>query len=128
MFNSGKTIGDLNDNLTLQTKGKIYIQFGKKFIDLLNDKGELNVKFPKSVKKVDSIENKSDGIYEYNGDLYYVLNGTRKKILTEQIEVNNLKEGDILRYDGKNFEYYDIDDKLNEIINKINLLESKLSY
>lgn len=127
MFNSGKTIGDLNDNLTLQTKGKVYIQFGKKFIDLLNDKGELNVKFPKSVKKVDSIENKSDGIYEYDDDLYYVLNGTQKKILTEQIEVNDLKEGDILRYNGKNFEYYNIDDKLNEIINKINSLESKLS-
>ena len=127
MFNSGKTVGDLNDNLTLQTKGKVYIQFGKKFIDLLNNKGELNVNFPKSVKKVDSIENKSDGIYEYNDDLYYVLNGTQKKILTEQIEVNDLKEGDILRYNGKNFEYYNIDDKLNEIINKINSLESKLS-
>ena len=127
MFNSGKTVGDLNDNLTLQTKGKVYIQFGKKFIDLLNNKGELNVNFPKSVKKVDSIENKSDGIYECNDDLYYVLNGTQKKILTEQIEVNDLKEGDILRYNGKNFEYYNIDDKLNEIINKINSLESKLS-
>jgi hypothetical protein len=43
----------------------------------------LNVKFPKSIKKVDSIENKSDGIYEYNDDLYYVLDGIQKKISTE---------------------------------------------
>ena len=56
MFNSGKSFGDLNDNLTLQTKGKVYIQYGKKFIDLLNDKGELNVTFPSEINKLISIK------------------------------------------------------------------------
>lgn len=127
MFNQGEKIGDLNNNLTLQTKGKVYIQFGKKSIELLNDKGELNVKFPKSIKKVNSLESLSDGFYEYDGNLYYVINNVSKKINIEEQKITELKEGDVLRYNGKNFEYYNIDDKLNEIINRINLIESNLN-
>lgn len=127
MFNSGKTIGDLNDNLTLQTKGKIYIQFGKKFIELLNNKGELNVNFPKIIKNVNSLDNLSNGFYNYEGNLHCVIENTSKKILTEDINITNLKEGDILRYNGKNFEYYNIDDKFNEIIKRLNDLEQNLN-
>lgn len=36
-------LGSLNDNLILNTAGKIKVRFGSKFIDLLNEKGELNI-------------------------------------------------------------------------------------
>lgn len=127
MFNSGKTVGDLSDNLTLQTKGKIYIQFGKKFIELLNNKGELNVNFPKIIKNVDSLDKLSSGLYDYDGNLYCVVGNETRKISTEGVDTSDLKEGDILRYDGKNFEYYNIDDKFNEIIERLNNLEGNLN-
>ena len=127
MFNSGKTVGDLSDNLTLQTKGKVYIQFGKKFIELLNNKGELNVNFPKIIKNVDSLDGLSNGLYDYDGNLYCVIGNGTKKISTEDVDTSNLKEGDILRYNGKNFEYYNIDDKFNEIIERLNNLEGNLN-
>ena len=76
MFNSGNKLGDLNDNLTLQTKGKVYINYGKKFLELLNDKGELNVKFPKYFQKKDSVEGiNSNGIFLINDSLYIYIEG-----------------------------------------------------
>lgn len=89
MFNSGKNVGDLNDNLTLQTKGKVYIQYGQKFVELLNNKGELNVPFLSEIKELISMMKSS-------------------------------KEGDVLRYNGKNFEQYNVDNKFGEIEKGIN--------
>jgi hypothetical protein len=37
----------LDENLILNTAGKVKIRYGKKFVDLLNDKGELN--FPQEI-------------------------------------------------------------------------------
>ena len=89
MFNSGKNVGDLNDNLTLQTKGKVYIQYGQKFVELLNNNGELNVPFLSEIKQLISLMKSS-------------------------------KEGDVLRYNGKNFEQYNVDNKFGEIEKGIN--------
>lgn len=76
MFKQGQILGDLNDNLTLQTKGKIYINYGKKFFELLNDKGELNVKFPKYFQKKDSVDEiSSNGIFLINDSLYINIEG-----------------------------------------------------
>lgn len=76
MFNSGNKLGDLNNNLTLQTKGKVYINYGKKFFELLNDKGELNVKFPKYFQKKDSVDEiSSNGIFLINDSLYINIEG-----------------------------------------------------
>ena len=40
---SYQEVGSLQENLVLNTVGKIKIRIGSSFIDLLNDKGELNI-------------------------------------------------------------------------------------
>lgn len=48
MFGSSQQeLGSLDENLILNTAGKVKIRYGKKFVDLLNDKGELN--FPQEI-------------------------------------------------------------------------------
>jgi hypothetical protein len=48
MFGSSQQeFGSLDENLILNTAGKVKIRYGKKFVDLLNDKGELN--FPQEI-------------------------------------------------------------------------------
>lgn len=69
-------VGNLSANLVLQTAGKIKIRFGKKFIDLLDEKGNINVKIPKILNEVKSKdEMKSDGLYILDGDLYIYYKG-----------------------------------------------------
>jgi len=62
-------VGNLSSNLVLQTAGKVKIRFGQKFIDLINEKGEINAKGLeiKSSNSIDSI--KSDGIYIVDGNV-----------------------------------------------------------
>lgn len=36
-------VGSIDQNLILNTAGKIKVRFGSKFIDLLDDKGEINI-------------------------------------------------------------------------------------
>ena len=57
MFGSNQhEIGSLNENLVLNTAGKVKIRYGKKFVDLLNDKGELN--FPQEIlQRITALEN-----------------------------------------------------------------------
>lgn len=68
--------GSLDKNLVLRTKGKVYIRFGKKYIELLDDKGNLNVKIPKVISKIKSSEEmKSDGFYLLDENLYAFCDG-----------------------------------------------------
>lgn len=57
MFGSSQQeLGSLDENLILNTAGKVKIRYGKKFIDLLNDKGELN--FPSEIlQRIIALEN-----------------------------------------------------------------------
>ena len=87
MINQSIKLGELDNNLTLQTKGKVYIQFGKKSIDLLNDKGELNVNLSSILKKVSSLKGLTSGLYEYQDNLYIVINGKVKKIQLEDVSI-----------------------------------------
>ena len=48
-------VGSLSENLVLNTAGKVKIRFGSKFIDLLDNKGNINVKLPKIISKVKSL-------------------------------------------------------------------------
>lgn len=48
-------IGSLNENLILNTAGKIKVRFGSKFIDLLNENGELNIP-TELINKINSLE------------------------------------------------------------------------
>ena len=53
---SQQELGSLDENLILNTAGKVKIRYGKKFVDLLNDKGELN--FPQEIlQRITALEN-----------------------------------------------------------------------
>ena len=71
--NSVEEVGSTSKNLILKTAGKIKIQFGKKFIDLLDSNGNLNVGLASVIRKVSSEEKiVSDGFYYCNGDIVLV--------------------------------------------------------
>ncbi len=67
-------IGNEKENLILKTAGKLKVQWGKKFVDLLDKNGNLNVKQQQIIKSSDSIDNiNSNGIYVVDGKviIYY---------------------------------------------------------
>lgn len=95
VFNSNyEEIGSLNKNLVLQTLGKVKIRFGKKFVDILDDKGNLNVKIPKVIQEVNSqSEMTKDGLYLYSNNLY-------AKVGNDSLQVTGI-DGEYIKY-GEN--------------------------
>lgn len=89
IFNSTyEKVGSLEKDLVLQTRGKVKIRYGKKFIDLLDNNGNLNVRIPK-LKSLDSLDDiKTDGIYLVNGTIYVHISG-------ELIALNGSNSGNI---------------------------------
>lgn len=82
----GKEIGSLSENLVLNTAGKVKIRIGQKYIDLLNDKGEINIKIPKIIKSIKSeSEMKTNGFYYLNSNLFAHIDGVTLPILKEPI-------------------------------------------
>lgn len=79
--NSVEIVGNSSKNLVLQTSGKVKIQFGKKFIDLIDSNGNLNTGLNSIIKKVDS-EDKivSDGFYYYNEMIIACISGNKLKL------------------------------------------------
>ena len=64
MFGSNQhEIGSLNENLVLNTAGKVKIRFGKKFVDLLNDNGELNIP-AEILNRISALENEIKALKE----------------------------------------------------------------
>ena len=86
-------IGSLDKNLVLRTKGRVYIRYGRKYIELLDDKGNLKISIPKIPKKVNSLDEiKTNGIYLYDDKLYAYVDG-------DLIQITGI-EGNYIQYEG----------------------------
>lgn len=110
-------IGSLDKNLVLRTRGQVYIRFGKKYIELLDSNGNLNVKIPKVIKKIKSNnEASSNGFYMLDGSIYAYIDGELIQLSSiENTSNNNLKltvknsektiadNFNILNFVGKNY-------------------------
>ena len=73
-------IGSTDKNLIFKTQGKIRIQWGKKFIDLLDNDGNINCGLKNIISKVSSEDSiKKDGFYYLDGALIACVGG--KKII-----------------------------------------------
>lgn len=87
LFNKNHNeLGSLDKDLILKTRGQVRIQFGKKFINLLNNKGQLDVKIPtieyiKPVESTDLIN--SNGFYYYNGVIIAYVDGNTLEFATD---------------------------------------------
>lgn len=136
MFGS-QEVGSLSENLILNTAGKVKIRYGQKYIDLLNEKGELNVK-PTSdiIKKIKSEkEIKQNGFYYYEDTLYAYIDGVKLIISKEPLisilnsELKKPEEENIaLVYKDKKWNYIQVVskedyDSLEKIVKQ---LESKI--
>lgn len=89
-------IGNSSKGLILKNSGKVKIQWGKTFIDLLDSNGNLNVKLQSLIKTVSSKSDiKQDGFYFYNQSLYAKI-GDKIVLLssegTESLYVSFLEE------------------------------------
>ncbi len=110
-------IGSLDKNLVLRTKGRVYIRYGRKYIDLLDSQGNLNVKVPKVLSKITSKDEiKSNGFYLLDGNLYAYVDGEtfqitgtegsfisyaiQQKLTSEQIDIAQRNIG--LKFDSIN--------------------------
>ena len=87
LFNKNHNeLGSLDKDLILKTRGQVRIQFGKKFVNLLNNKGQLDVKIPtieyiKPVESTDLIN--SNGFYYYNGVIVAYVDGNTLEFATD---------------------------------------------
>lgn len=134
MFGS-QEVGSLSENLILNTAGKVKIRYGQKYIDLLNEKGELNVK-PTSdiIKKIKSEkEIKQNGFYYYEDILYAYIDGIKLIISKEPLisilnsELKKPEEENIaLVYKDKKWNYIQVVskedyDSLEKIVKQLEL-------
>ena len=136
MFGS-QEVGSLSENLILNTVGKVKIRYGQKYIDLLNEKGELNVKQTSDIiKKIKSEkEIKQNGFYYYEDTLYAYIDGVKLIISKEPLisilnsELKKPEEENIaLVYKDKKWNYIQVVskedyDSLEKIVKQ---LESKI--
>ena len=136
MFGS-QEVGSLSENLILNTAGKVKIRYGQKYRDLLNEKGELNVKQTSDIiKKIKSEkEIKQNGFYYYEDTLYAYIDGVKLIISKEPLisilnsELKKPEEENIaLVYKDKKWNYIQVVskedyDSLEKIVKQ---LESKI--
>lgn len=128
-------VGSLSENLILNTAGKVKIRYGQKYIDLLNEKGELNVKQTSDIiKKIKSEkEIKQNGFYYYEDTLYAYIDGVKLIISKEPLisilnsELKKPEEENIaLVYKDKKWNYIQVVskedyDSLEKIVKQLEL-------
>lgn len=129
-------IGSLDKNLVLRTKGRVYIRYGRKYIDLLDSQGNLNVKVPKVLSKITSKDQiKSNGFYLLDGNLYayvdgetFQITGTEGSFLSYAIEQN--LDSDQINTAQKNIglKYNSIDEASKSVKDGIVFIGSEMYY
>lgn len=95
--NNYEEIGSLNKNLVLQTQGRVKIRYGKKFIDLLDNNGNINVPNSDIIKKVDSIDKiHNNGIYVVDSNVYVKIGNELITLVgTESGQISYKEEQDL---------------------------------
>ena len=82
-----KVEGSQKEDLLFKTKGKVKVQIGNKFIDLINEDGEIvsqNENLFNEVKSIDEI--KESGIYLCGESIYVRINDTIIKLNGEVVK------------------------------------------
>lgn len=70
-------IGDSQKGLLLKNSGKVKIQFGNKFVDLINSDGKIDIKTSPIIKEISSeSEMSNNGFYFLNGNLIAKIGNT----------------------------------------------------
>lgn len=130
IFNNKEIVGSNEKDLILKTRGKVYINYGKKHIELLNSKGELNVNIPATIQTSDSIDNIEktgfylieDTLYGHIGEITIEIGSVKEKTSNDwkqkQIEIGlrykSIKEAEETLKNGVAI----VDDRMYTIVNK----------
>ena len=112
-------IGSLDKDLILKTRGQVRIQFGKKFVSLLNSKGQLDVNIP-SFEAIKEVEDPnlitSNGFYYYNGVIIAYVNGNKLEFSTDST-IEEITSALVLKADKT-----EIPTKVSELENDSNFI------
>lgn len=129
-------IGSLDKNLILKTKGKVKIQYGKKFIDLLDNNGNINVKVKDFIFKVNSEDDiTQNGIYIIDKNIYIKLNENLIPVAGDEVEyIQYNSDQDLtqeqIKVAQKNIglTFSSIEEAKNKITSGLVIVEDKLYY
>lgn len=88
-------IGNSNQELRIKNNGKIYLQWGSKWIDILDSEGNPNMKIKNLINSGTPTSSSNNGFY-YDGDSIYL------KVGDDIIDLSStqLPEGSIIMYKG----------------------------
>jgi hypothetical protein len=88
-------IGNSNQELRIKNNGKIYLQWGSKWIDVLDSEGNPNMKIKNLINSGTPTSSSNNGFY-YDGDSVYL------KIGNDIIDLSSIQlpEGSIIMYKG----------------------------
>lgn len=126
-------IGSLDQNLIFKTAGKIKIQVGRKFIDLIDNKGNINSGASNIIQKVNSVDDiRETGIFYVDGNIIVSIDDKKITLSSESgtSYVSFIEKQDISRDQQitaqKNIGFiYDSLEEVNNINSGIIYLESE---